>query len=580
MALNNKTDYPSSETSSDLEWMLQSGQASSTELAEALLKEFYVPVYRLALYLLEDQAAARATPPDAFIAALLNAYAFRSATGVRLWFFDLALKTCLEKRRKLRPGLSFIGSLDDSYRGAGLKSDLISPTPDDEILGIWFALEALEYRPRFIAFLHFALDLNASEIARLLHFKESEVETGLETAQRQLAVTRAVSIGIPTDISVFSKLSQALKARWPVIELAEPDLVNLASRIADQARRGETKRRRQASLKEIVLIGVIILGAVGLTWGVNRFRPEPQPNRYPSTAVLNVSVPTRTNVIYFVQRGDTLDSIAANLGMRVDELVAINAISTADPLYSGESLWVDISAGQRTNQTPVTPVPPAAPLTINSSSQAVQQRLKESVSLWQTLYVDIQYYPNGPNSTAGMYNLYRDQIWLNQPGQSMEAFGLPNDQIFMRRIASGERGYTILGTSGEAYIDNDWFPIGGQLLRNPLLQALIFPGQADWFRPHWDFKPIASEAIAGRPALVVDWVNPQGLPEARLWIDTVTGVILRRQFFGNNEPGNIISEVAVTNIVYDVDIPARIFDPNTIWQAGFAPDYTGGQALK
>jgi hypothetical protein len=162
----------------------------------------------------------------------------------------------------------------------------------------------------------------------------------------------------------------------------------------------------------------------------------------------------------------------------------------------------------------------------------------------------------------------------------MEAIGLPNDQIFMRRIASGERGYTILGTSGEAYIDNDWFPIGEQLLRNPPLQASIFPGRADWFRPHWDFKPVANEAIAGRPALVVDWVNPQVLVEARLWIDTITGVILRRQFFGNNEPGNIISEVAVTNIAYDVDIPARIFDPKTIWQGGFASDYTGDQVLK
>ena len=50
------------ELSSDLEWLLQSGQASQEELLTALAGQYLLPIYRLALAVL-DEPAGRAWQP-------------------------------------------------------------------------------------------------------------------------------------------------------------------------------------------------------------------------------------------------------------------------------------------------------------------------------------------------------------------------------------------------------------------------------------------------------------------------------------------------------------------------------------
>jgi DNA-directed RNA polymerase specialized sigma24 family protein len=572
----NPMENPKSEPNSDLEWMLLSGQPSQGELLEVLLEEFYSPIYRLGLFLLEDTAAASASAAEVFVSALLNAYTYRGSTGVRVWLYQLAVKIYLEKRRNMRPGLAFLGKMS-----SGIGSPAAAPPAlSMQEQWIWSSLDASGAQARYIAFLHFGLGLQATEIAQIQDFKASDVQASLAaTAQR---LTRLGSDSTPAfdDPFLFTELNQFMLRRWPSPQMQVADQASLASQIVLQAGQSDANRRKLASLKEMLLVGAIILVVIGLTWGVNRFIPEPQPTPYPTSSRFRPA-PTRTSVVYFVQPGDSLDSIAARLGMTVEKLVAINAISTTDPLYSGEALWVDISTSLKSEPTPVTPLPPPEPLDLNSSSQAIEKRLKQSAYLWYTLWADIQNFPNGPGSTVGLNNEFRDQIWVSQPDQSLELFGLPENQVYLRRIATGGRGYTATGRPGDAYIDNNWFPIFGEnVLRNPLLQALIFPGESDWFRPGWTFNPVASEIIAGRQSLVVDWTNPQGVPEARLWIDALTGVILRRQSLDVTRPDRVVSEMVMTDIAYDVDIPASLFDPQASWQGGFANDYTGKPVTK
>ena len=52
--------------SSDLEWLLQSGQVSQEELLTALAGQYLLSIYRLALAVLDDPAAARLAARETF----------------------------------------------------------------------------------------------------------------------------------------------------------------------------------------------------------------------------------------------------------------------------------------------------------------------------------------------------------------------------------------------------------------------------------------------------------------------------------------------------------------------------------
>jgi len=103
----NHFSEPVPELAPDLEWMLQSGQVSQETLAAGMLREYYAPIYRMALCLLDHPQAAGEAALETFVLALSNLHRYSPAQGARRWLFGLALKTCfLEKpgRRSKRKG--------------------------------------------------------------------------------------------------------------------------------------------------------------------------------------------------------------------------------------------------------------------------------------------------------------------------------------------------------------------------------------------------------------------------------------------------------------------------------------------
>ncbi len=62
----------------DLEWMLSSGQVSSTLLLEKLLQDYYPKISQLAFSILNDRALAERCTQDIFVKAMLSAHKFSS----------------------------------------------------------------------------------------------------------------------------------------------------------------------------------------------------------------------------------------------------------------------------------------------------------------------------------------------------------------------------------------------------------------------------------------------------------------------------------------------------------------------
>jgi len=72
MRWNFKDFDQSPELSSDIEWMIQSGQVTNELIVETLVNQYYSSVYLLAISLLDDRSAALAVTRDTFIRLVLN----------------------------------------------------------------------------------------------------------------------------------------------------------------------------------------------------------------------------------------------------------------------------------------------------------------------------------------------------------------------------------------------------------------------------------------------------------------------------------------------------------------------------
>ena len=103
----------------DLDWMLQSGQAPPELLLEALLLEFYAPVYLLGLALLDDHVSAKKAANATFSNALIEIHQYRAQDGVETWLYRIALAVALrvqpglQTRRTIKAWLPFLSKPND-----------------------------------------------------------------------------------------------------------------------------------------------------------------------------------------------------------------------------------------------------------------------------------------------------------------------------------------------------------------------------------------------------------------------------------------------------------------------------------
>jgi DNA-directed RNA polymerase specialized sigma24 family protein len=168
--------------SPDLEWMLQSGQASRALLAEALAEEFYPSIYNLALIFLGEEKAARTAALQTFRAALRNFDRYRPVFGVKTWFYQQAAKSCQRAGLKTR-GVRRLRKIAKPVYPI-FREENSSPRESDDPL-----LEAIRVLPgqlRMAVLLRCLIGLEEREIAWVLGLAEGQVRASLEIAWQKL----------------------------------------------------------------------------------------------------------------------------------------------------------------------------------------------------------------------------------------------------------------------------------------------------------------------------------------------------------------------------------------------------------
>jgi len=235
-------------------------------------------------------------------------------------------------------------------------------------------------------------------------------------------------------------------------------------------------------------------------------------------------------------------------------------------------------------QPTFTPAPTASfsgkvappPLGMDSTSAQIRQALLESPFRWRTIFMDAQVTEKGADPV-------RYQVWVDQPTLSVRLLSGPQTgnagtfravdghSVLSLNIVTGESTLAPFTDAGDSAFPFTPVPLPKQFsgvvdshpLSNavdPSMAQMIFPCNAA--QNDGTFAPVALEVIAYRLTLVVDWTyagNTQ--PSYRAWVDISTGTFLRLQLFAKEGGSDVLEEILVTRVDYDLNFPAAFFQP-------------------
>ena len=282
----------------------------------------------------------------------------------------------------------------------------------------------------------------------------------------------------------------------------------------------------------------ILLMALALIWGINNL----VPNRFPGVGVAGTPTAKATN------RTAPTSLPAAQME---------TPSPTEPPL--------GVSTG-------------APPLSMDSSTEEIRQRILRSHTFWDSLWADGQIVMYPPDGSDGPPQSQRVQVWIVQPAKARILSGAVDGDPGYLFISDGKQLRT--GEPVPAFIQDGAFsppeeitdtvyphPMTG-FLPTPLSELLFPSGLA---QRQGSFQVVGEGSLAGRQAVVVEWSMPDGQRIDRFWVDARTGVILRQQNYGKGGGGALTGEIVLNAIQYDLDFPPETFER----VAAFPPAYAG-----
>lgn len=175
------------ETSLDIEQCLDGNERA----IERFVSTHKTDVFRLALSIVQDPAAANEVTQETFIAALRSLRTYKEKSSLKAWLYTIALNTSRSHLRrqkafdKLRTTLTSILRMDSQRQ----------PTPEDAVIQsekekvIWKALNELDEKHRTVVVLRYFQDLPIAEIAEILSTSEGTIHSRLHTARDRLRIT-------------------------------------------------------------------------------------------------------------------------------------------------------------------------------------------------------------------------------------------------------------------------------------------------------------------------------------------------------------------------------------------------------
>jgi DNA-directed RNA polymerase specialized sigma24 family protein len=256
-------DLPSSlELSSDLEWMLQSGQVDDATLAVALIREYYSPLMGLFKAVLEDQAAVETCVQQSFAAAVAHRHAYRADMGVRHWFYTQALRIFQKNRWRLQLQQQ-IKAFPDFFQKSEPAPSVTTKSSDT----LWIeTFHRLGPENRLMILLHLGAGFTSRELAKIYRQPEEMIQGLIMAHLTYLLFLARKTIGQGKKIQIEhfkEQLGVALHNTQLIHALNEAETYALAASISSP-RVQQAQRTSAISFREIALGGGAILVAAFL----------------------------------------------------------------------------------------------------------------------------------------------------------------------------------------------------------------------------------------------------------------------------------------------------------------------------
>ncbi len=207
-------------------------------------------------------------------------------------------------------------------------------------------------------------------------------------------------------------------------------------------------------------------------------------------------------------------------------------------------------------------------LSLNSTSEDIQLAMLESATHWKSIWMDGTVTNFPVEGTSSPATKTHEQTWIDLTTNRFRVLTGPADgsaeqfltsdgvSILKMDLKTGQSQsspmpefaqvgqYVPTLQPGTAYPQPLWGQMG-----TPLSQLAF---TSDFAQNEGTFKPVGTERIAGREALVVEWTSAQSeLPSWRMWLDGETAVILKMQTFDKGGGDTVHSESVVNRVSFD-----------------------------
>lgn len=535
----------------DISWMLQSEKVSDQELVEALVHRYYDEFCQLGSLIFSPTVP----NPEGAIHQI--------HTVVRK-----VLGSAVVKRHKYwgEKPIAFYLIREMAYDLCGRREGKFS---------LWRRKIPAENLLVLLLLLLYKYGLSPEDAAEIIRISPKKIHLLIEEAQAK-AEGLAEAVGrskIPIGITVSRSGEGEIEAVWLTGSTgafgneSHPVLAAYIFSLDEQQRR---KGHLRFTSREGILIGVVALAIFTFLWSskllepsdqrILLLTPSPEQGRQKRDALWYV---------YHVQPGDTLTDIARRARVSEELILANNNIPDPDKLIPGQTIRLPLQPllRERGIQTPAVEGERLHALTIQSSLEEILARGQKFSRQWQTLWADSYFVNYGePGYIGPPFRLTHAQTWASQPDQILLAQGLSPDGAYLWNWQLGDvllekwtRDQNIHGS----FLSPETLDLYAYLYFDPAAFS--------------ELTVIGEGSAANRPALILEGKDAGERTYERIWLDAVTGIVLRKQTI-DSRAGVVLSERVLREIRYDVEIPSEVFFAGSAWHAEYGGDF-GGSAV-
>lgn len=439
--------------SSDIEYMLQSGQVSLKILSETLVDSWYPIIFQLALSILGNDVEARQVAIDTSVAALLGMHDYSSSTGVQKWLLRYAAHHILSKSKQ---GTAK-GALPDfrrwfpdrQERKPRNSSENTLEPENDEMKITWGVLASSLIEDRLPTILYYQLNLKIGDIAEILKCEEHTVHFRLQKSRsrlrRELEASGLHNAAIKTGY-LERLLRRTCQQHRHDTQLQPNQRTMILLEISRLVNRKQVAQRAHITVQEFSTIALVVLVVAIISWGFSSLLPVPQslpasqstgsPVAEQSAAAVkpdrgdlqdqgDIEFPLDSVIHYIVQPGDTLDIVSKRLGTSPLVVKKLNNLPEDVSLLAGQVLELRTANTGGTGKFPViAPYRSPVLLTAQSPPSLIFQRIQEHDLYYQSMWAEGRVIFYGPAGYSGPPRSSRIQVW-SKPGSVLVIAGPP-----------------------------------------------------------------------------------------------------------------------------------------------------------